>query len=568
MRLLNLFFVLLLPGVIFCQENSLHPEMDKKLRNWYEQTGKNMQFDIKDSTYAVSVEGHVIHWEYDKMHFNLYFKRSLSKISTHVDSLRKYFLRLDMVGGLQHGIDAPAWNIHLRPGIRDEDKDEIKFIDRGEGRLSMQFILKSSILIAYKNTADCEMIHDAPTPKECYTSLNELMHFHFNVELGIEPIKAVVAKSYPSYLQFERKQQVSLLDNHTIADGDAKNGVLTYNYLPNQIGFCYQDTAQKLLWKNKSKRKSGRNSSFLGAKQDLKGDIYAFIRSYPSERISIYKPLVWKYKILKWNKKGRLKKKIVHRNKFSGSDHRSLDDFEVFKDFFLDKNENILLFGKGILMYSKRGRLLWKFDFPENKTTIHQVVDYQDGYLAVGKAKSQKNKGMDAVLYYFNKKGELLATHYYGGDGEDFAEAIYPKEDGSCIIGGGTSSKNGDVKGLKGTKNIWIFKLNANFEIEWQQCLGSSQVVYESYNYTLVRSIYETANGKLLILAHNEGDDVEVTDLGNLDVYVALLNAQGKLEWQQAVGSVNYDYLISSQFENGRLFLNINNAILEYKLPD
>lgn len=562
-----LLLCIIFPAVLFSQVKSLHPEMDKKLQNWYEEKGKNMQFEMKNLTFMVSVKGAVIHWEYDQMHFNLYFKRSLSKISTHADSLQKYFIRLD-VNNVQHGIDAPNWDIRLRPGIRDEDKDEVKFIDGGEACLSMQFTLKSSILIAYKNTADCEMIHDAPTPKECYTSLDKLMNFHFNIELGLDPIKAVVAKSYPSYLQFEKKQKVKLLDNHSIADSDAENGVLTYNYLSNQIKFSYQDTTQQLLWSHRFKKKKGINSSFFGAKHNSKGNIYALIRSYPSERKSLFKPLTWKYSILKWNKKGGLKKKIVHRNKFSGSSHRSFDDFEVFSDFLLDKNENILLFGKGMLMYSKRGRLLWEYNFQENKLDIKQVVEYKNGYLAVGKALSKEGRGMDAVLFYFSKKGELLATHYYGGGGEDFAEAIYPKEDGSCIIGGGTSSKNGDVKGLKGTKNIWIFKLNADFEIEWQQCLGSSQVVHESYNYTLVRSIHETANGKLLILAHNEGDDVEVADLGNLDVYVALLNAQGKLEWQQAIGSVNYDYLISSQFENGRLFLNINKEILEYKLPN
>src|SRR5688572_18974575 len=60
-----------------------------------------------------------------------------------------------------------------------------------------------------------------------------------------------------------------------------------------------------------------------------------------------------------------------------------------------------------------------------------------------------------------------------GGSEHDVPQCIYQTRDGGYIIGGATGSKDGDVVGQHGKGDMWVVKLSADGKtIEWKRTLG------------------------------------------------------------------------------------------------
>jgi gliding motility-associated-like protein len=95
------------------------------------------------------------------------------------------------------------------------------------------------------------------------------------------------------------------------------------------------------------------------------------------------------------------------------------------------------------------------------------------------------------------------------------------------LLSGITNSSNGDVQGHIGNRDIWIVKLDANGDEIWQRCLGGSA---EDWGYVQARS---TDDG-LVICGYTESNDGDVSgNHGGRDMWVVKLRVTEPAEPQE-----------------------------------
>src|SRR5690606_38413927 len=111
------------------------------------------------------------------------------------------------------------------------------------------------------------------------------------------------------------------------------------------------------------------------------------------------------------------------------------------------------------------------------------TLDY--GFLLAGSSlsdksgvKSQKGQGnLDYFLWKMDKNGEEEWQLSFGGEGQDMLKSIYPTADMGYILGGYSNSGKNETKTSenKGKNDIWIVKINARGDQQWQQSYGRSE---------------------------------------------------------------------------------------------
>ena len=128
--------------------------------------------------------------------------------------------------------------------------------------------------------------------------------------------------------------------------------------------------------------------------------------------------------------------------------------------------------------------------------------------------------------------------HNYGGSLQDRGYSIAPTSDGGYIVLGETRSSDGMVVGFHGgvAYDLWVLKLDGSGAIEWQRCLGSSEAETPG-------SITSTLDGGYILVggAGTVSGDVSES-LGNGDIWLVRLTAEGDILWDRAFGGTDFDY--------------------------
>src|ERR1019366_5012276 len=75
----------------------------------------------------------------------------------------------------------------------------------------------------------------------------------------------------------------------------------------------------------------------------------------------------------------------------------------------------------------------------------------------------------------------------HGGDADEQANCIIQTTDGGFAVVGSTSSNNnsGEVKGHHGGEDVWVLKLDATGDTEWEKCLGGTGT---DYGYAIIQT--------------------------------------------------------------------------------
>ncbi|HYV91100.1 MAG TPA: MopE-related protein [Chitinophagales bacterium] len=134
-----------------------------------------------------------------------------------------------------------------------------------------------------------------------------------------------------------------------------------------------------------------------------------------------------------------------------------------------------------------------------------------------------------------------------GGDTTDQAGSVTPTSDGGYVVAGYTSSNNGDVSGNHGQQDYWLVKLAADGSFIWQEPLGGS-------HEDIAHAIIQTSDDGFAIAGSTRSNDGNVTgNSGIHDFWVAKLDANGGLIWQNALGGTANDfaYAISQTTDGG-----------------
>ena len=144
----------------------------------------------------------------------------------------------------------------------------------------------------------------------------------------------------------------------------------------------------------------------------------------------------------------------------------------------------------------------------------------------------------DVWLVIISAVGDLISDYTYGGSNHDEPAGIIGSEDGGYIIGGTTSSDDGDVVGFNGEPpfdDYWIFKISASGEILWQNCLGS--ISHED-----CEGVTKSPDGGYFLTGTCESNGGDVT--GNhfsIDMWVVKVDSIGELLWQRSLGGYGTD---------------------------
>lgn len=196
-----------------------------------------------------------------------------------------------------------------------------------------------------------------------------------------------------------------------------------------------------------------------------------------------------------------------------------------------------------IFKLDKYGKTEWEdFYGGSRKDYFNEILQTDDGgYLVAGGTWSNDgdatgNHGeSDGRIVKMIENREIEWQKCYGGSGQDYFSSISKTVDGGYIVGGGTSSIDGDITGNHGSRDIWIIKLDEAGSVEWQRCYGGSG--YDDFG-----SLIQTKEGGYLVAGSSDSNDGDVSvNHGNNDYWILKLDGKGRIEWQKCYGGSEGD---------------------------
>ncbi|MDX1911560.1 MAG: T9SS type A sorting domain-containing protein [Saprospiraceae bacterium] len=141
----------------------------------------------------------------------------------------------------------------------------------------------------------------------------------------------------------------------------------------------------------------------------------------------------------------------------------------------------------------------------------------------------------DVWLIKTDNVGNLEWQKCYGGSDIDEGWEAQMTSDGGYIIVGWTESNDGNIVFNHGLTDVWVIKLDANAEIEWQKTYGGSMF---DWGY----SVFQTDDGGYIVCGEAQSDDGDLSGIiFGLDAWVLKLDAEGKIEWQREYGGSDAD---------------------------
>lgn len=167
-----------------------------------------------------------------------------------------------------------------------------------------------------------------------------------------------------------------------------------------------------------------------------------------------------------------------------------------------------------------------------------------------GNKKDKKVNDLDFWLWKMDEHGGLDWQRSFGGTGSDWLQSVDLTSDGGFILGGTTTSSIGGVKeeASRGKEDIWVIKLNAKGDLEWQKTIGGS-------GRDELKKIIAIKGGGYLIggssdsrpIKNNSEEEGEKFSeaFGNMDYWVIKIDIEGAIEWEKTFGGIYRDELQS-----------------------
>lgn len=142
----------------------------------------------------------------------------------------------------------------------------------------------------------------------------------------------------------------------------------------------------------------------------------------------------------------------------------------------------------------------------------------------------------DMWVVKLDSSGTLQWQKCLGGtDIEGADSSIQQTMDGGYIVAGWTESNDGDVSGNHGHADSWVVKLDAFGDIQWQRCLGGAEW---DGAFAIQQT---TDGGYIVAGATYSDDGDVSGNHGSQDVWVVKLDALGNIQWQKCMGGTEHD---------------------------
>ena len=164
------------------------------------------------------------------------------------------------------------------------------------------------------------------------------------------------------------------------------------------------------------------------------------------------------------------------------------------------------------------------------------------GFVIAGSTKSENGDVTDHFDNYdfwiikIDSIGSIQWENCYGGGGSDRACSINLTDDGGYIVAGDTKSETGQVTGFHADIDAWIIKIDSVGNLEWQKCVGGSDLDYAF-------SVMQDLDGRYIFAGYSDSKDGDVySDWNKYDYWVVKLSMSGNILWQKCMGSYGWDF--------------------------
>jgi len=170
------------------------------------------------------------------------------------------------------------------------------------------------------------------------------------------------------------------------------------------------------------------------------------------------------------------------------------------------------------------------YDGGDTDEAVSVVTTADGGYLVAGNTRSYGAGGKDIILLRLDQYGNMLWQKTLGGTKDDIVRSMIKTGNGFIILGETLSFGKGDV-------DLWVIKLNANGNIEWEKTYGGA-------SNERAGGIVEGDNGCIII-----GASTKSYGKGNYDTWYLRLSSLGELEYELREGDTEND-IIEGVFKN------------------
>lgn len=158
----------------------------------------------------------------------------------------------------------------------------------------------------------------------------------------------------------------------------------------------------------------------------------------------------------------------------------------------------------------------------------------------------------DVLILKTDSNCNVNWNNSFGGTSGDKGIKLIPTFDNSYLLQAYTRSTDENVSGIHNHgPDIWLAKLNSQFSIEWENCFGSFDIENPI-------DVIQLVDSGFIAMGETDGDDGDVSGnhaAGNKDIWVFKLDKLGVLQWQTCLGSWTFD-------SGGSLVATEDNGIL------
>ena len=205
-----------------------------------------------------------------------------------------------------------------------------------------------------------------------------------------------------------------------------------------------------------------------------------------------------------------------------------------------------------VLKLSATGAIQWQKSFGgSGDEEGYQIIQTKDkGYAMAAITFSPnlpgyKGGGSDAWVLKLDSTGTVQWTKCFGGSGLDEATSIAQTKDGGYIVGGNSTSNDGDVTGHHGVASpdtaakddMWVMKLDSAGALKWQISVGGSKD--DGSN-----AILQANDGGYMVVGNSQSSNGDLAGKGNKgynDWMVVKLTPAGALSWVKLYGGSAQD---------------------------
>ncbi|MGB5990397.1 MAG: fibronectin type III domain-containing protein [Marinifilaceae bacterium] len=219
--------------------------------------------------------------------------------------------------------------------------------------------------------------------------------------------------------------------------------------------------------------------------------------------------------------------------------------------FIKDHKSGYAIFGRKnahapyiLTKIDENGSVTYKKEIPVG--SLHGSLHYMSltrdgGYILAGSSSQGIDRNLDVWIAKLNADGEKEWENYYGSaDSKEYANSIRETKDGGFIIAGGTDVLNREDQSER-SDNIMMLKVSNSGKYEWHKTFG------ESYDDDAL-FVEQTSDGGYVFAC--------TTTKNNDDIILLKINKNGSQEWDKFYGGNESDELFSfiKTFDGGFAF--------------